>query len=207
MREREVSVKPGLTGSGNVQSGTTGSRRGERGMTLIELLIGITVLAIGMGGVMVLFTTSLMSNNRSKSDTSGTMLAQTVLEKIAAQPANSAATFTVADCNPSGAVTWTIATAGAATPGAGATIDATSGGIDFTQAYSGVTANYKMQYVTCGGNGRQVTYDVRWNVTTITANSRMITVSARPLAMSAGNSKNAALLYAQPVTLRTIGGL
>lgn len=179
-------------------------------MTLIELLIGITVLAIGMAGLMVLFSTAIMNNSRSKGDTSGTMLAQAVLEKIAAQPANSGATFNMTDCNPNGATDWTIATAGAASPGAGATLsDAATGNIDWTNfTYADVPANYKMQFVSCGRGGRQITYEVRWNIQTISARTRLITVSARPSAMaSANNNQSQALLYAQPITLRTIGGL
>src|SRR6266700_6414531 len=128
-------------------------RSAERGISLVELVIAITVLAIGMAGLAVLFSTAIMNNSRSKGDTSGTMLAQTVLETIAAQPANTAATFTLTDCDPSGATNWTVATTGTASPGSGANIDTSTNGIDFTQAYSGVPANYKMQFVACGGGG------------------------------------------------------
>jgi prepilin-type N-terminal cleavage/methylation domain-containing protein len=183
-------------------------KRAEDGFSLIELIIAITVLAIGMAGLGILFSTAIMNNSRSKGDTSGTMLAQTVLEKIAAEPANTAATFTLTDCNPNGATNWTVATAGAASPGSGANINTSTNGIDFTQAYSGVPANYKMQFVACGGGGRQTTYEVRWNIQTISANTRLITVAARPLAAgSAAGSGNQALLFALPVTLRTIGGI
>ncbi len=166
-------------------------RSAERGISLVELVIAITVLAVGMAGLAVLFSTAIMNNSRSKGDTSGTMLTQTVLEKIAAQPANLAANLTVTDCNPAGAVVWPIATTGAASPGAGAAI----------------VGSYKMQYVACGGNGQQTIYDVRWNIQTITANSRLITVSTRPLAATAAGNQNQALLFAPPITLRTIGGL
>jgi Tfp pilus assembly protein PilV len=181
---------------------------GERGISLVELVIAITVLAVGMAGLAVLFSTAIMNNSRSKGDTSGTMLTQTVLEQIAAQPANLVANLTLTDCNTAGATVWPITTTGAASPGAGATINVNTGAIDFTQAYAAVTAGYKMQYVACGNNGRQMTYEVRWNIQTITANTRLITVSARPLAAaSAANNQNQALLFAPPITLRTIGGL
>src|SRR6266849_3298543 len=183
-------------------------KRAEGGFSLVELMIAITVLAIGMAGLAVLFSTAIMNNSRSKGDTSGTMLAQTVLEKIAAEPANTAATFTLTDCNPSGATNWTVATTGTASPGSGANIDTSTNGIDFTQAYSGVPANYKMQFVECGGGGRQTSYEVRWNIQTISANTRLITVAARPLAAaSAAGNGNQALLFALPITLRTIGGI
>jgi hypothetical protein len=183
----------------------------EGGISLIELVIAITVLAVGMAGLAVLFSTAIMNNSRSKGDTSGTMLTQTVLEQIAAQPAATVpppANLSLTDCNPAGAVAWPIATIGAASPGAGATINVNTGAIDFTQAYAAVPANYKMQFVSCGNNGRQVTYEVRWNIQTVTVNTRLITVSARPLAAAnAANNRNQALLFAPPITLRTIGGL
>ena len=181
-------------------------RSAERGISLVELVIAISVLAIGMAGLAVLFSTAIMNNSRSKGDTSGTMLTQTVLEKIAAQPANLVANLTAADCNSAGATVWPIATTGAASPGAGANIDNT-GAIDFTQAYAAVTANYKMLYVACGAGGQQTTYDVRWNIQTISANTRLITVSTRPLAAANAGNQNQALLFAPPITLRTIGGL
>jgi Tfp pilus assembly protein PilV len=176
-------------------------------MSLVELLVGMTILAVGMGSALIMFTTAIMNNGRSRSDTTGTMLAQTVLEKIASQPANSSTTFTVTDCTPGTPVDWTVATAGTATPGNGANIDTTTGGIDFTQSYSAVPNNYKMQFASCARTGQQVVFDVRWNVTTISGSTRLVTVSARPQSMSAGNNRNSAILYAQPVTLRTIGGL
>jgi prepilin-type N-terminal cleavage/methylation domain-containing protein len=177
------------------------------GFSLIELMIAMAVLAVGMSALVGLFITAVMNNGRSKGDTTATMLAQAILEKIAAQPASSAATFTLKDCNPSGGTNWTIATAGAVSPGAGANLDSATMAIDFTQSYSAVASNYKMQFVGCGNNGRQVIYDVRWNVQTIVANrSRVIVVSARP--QSASNATSVSnLMFALPVTLRTVGGL
>jgi hypothetical protein len=96
-----------------------------------------------------------------------------------------------------------IATAGAAAPGAGADLDPNSGAIDFTQSYAAVPTNYKMQFAGCGAGGRQVTYDVRWNVQTVTTFTRLVTVAARP----AGADSNQPTRFAQPVSLRTIGGL
>jgi type IV pilus modification protein PilV len=179
-------------------------RTRQSGMSLIELMIAMTVLVVGMLALMTLVTTAISSNNRSKLDTTGTMLAQTVLEGIAAQPASAGATFSMSDCNPAGAATFTIATAGGASPGAGADIVASTGNIDFTQAFSGVPANYKMQYVTCGVSGAQATYDVRWNVRTLTAFTKMITVSARQLGVSTSGANLP--FFSPPITLRTISG-
>ncbi|HEX6908691.1 MAG TPA: prepilin-type N-terminal cleavage/methylation domain-containing protein [Terriglobales bacterium] len=172
------------------------------GMSMLELMVAMAVLAVGMTAVMALFHTAILTNNRAKVDTSATMLAQTVLEKIAAQPATQNAAISLTDCGAT-PTTWVIATAGAAAPGNGATLDGTSGAIDFTQTYADVPASYKMQFAGCGAGGRQLTFDVRWNVQTVSANTRLITVAARPLAATAGNHP---AQFAQPVTLRTIGG-
>jgi type IV pilus modification protein PilV len=180
----------------------------DQGMSMIELLIAMTVLAVGMGGMVAVFAAAITGNGKAKFDTSGTMLAQTVLERVAAQPANVAANITLQDCNPAGPVNWTIATA----PG-GAAIDAAGvtgppGSIDWVnQAYAAVPANYKMQFVACGNNGRQVTFDVRWNVQTISANARLITVSARPAMASSAVGGNQTKMFSQPITLRGIGGV
>jgi type II secretory pathway pseudopilin PulG len=172
-------------------------------MSMLELVMAMAVLAVGMTAVTGLFQSAVLTNNRAKVDTSATMMAQTVLEKIAAQPANQTATISLADCASTPSI-WVIATAGAAPPGNGADLDASSGGIDFTQHYSAVPDNYKMQFVGCGAGGRQTTFEVRWNVQTVTGNTRLITVAARPLGAAVANRP---VQFAPPVTLRTIGGL
>ncbi|HEX9121374.1 MAG TPA: prepilin-type N-terminal cleavage/methylation domain-containing protein [Terriglobales bacterium] len=182
-------------------------RTRQSGMSLIELMIAMTVLVVGMLALMTLVTTAISSNNRNKLDTTGTMLAQTVLEGIAAQPASAGATFTMSDCNPAGSTTWTIATAGGSAIGAalGADVIASTGNIDFnSQSYSAVTANYKMKYVTCGVSGAQATYDVRWNVRTLTAFTKLVTVSARQLGVSTTGANLP--FFSPPITLRTIAG-
>jgi type IV pilus modification protein PilV len=177
----------------------------QRGMTMIELLIAMTVLAVGMGGMVAVFAAAIAGNGKAKFDTAGTMLAQTVLERIAAQPQNQAGgppIITMQDCNSAGPQNWPIATAAG-----GAALDPNTGNIDWIgQTNAAVPANYKMLFVACGNNGRQVTFDVRWNVQTISANARLITVSARPAAgaTAAGNQPN---VFNQPVTLRSIGGV
>jgi Tfp pilus assembly protein PilV len=156
------------------------------GMSMMELLIGMAVLAVGMTAVTALFHSAILTNNRAKVDTSATMLAQTVLEKIAAQPATQNATISLTDCGGT-PTTWTIATAGAGAPGNGAAVDANSGAIDFTQTYAAVPANYKMLFAGCGAGGRQATFDVRWHVLTVTGNTRLITVAARPIGALGAN--------------------
>jgi Tfp pilus assembly protein PilV len=172
-------------------------------MSLIELMIAMTMLVVGLIGVLALITTAISGNNRNKMDTSATMLAQMVLETIAAQPANLGTTVNITDCNPGTPNTWGIATATANPPGNGPAVDASSGGIDWTVGYSTIATGYKMRYVTCGANGQNVTYDVRWNIQTVNNFSKMITVSARALGART-YSGTMLRFFSPPVTVRTI---
>lgn len=185
-------------------------RKQEAGMTLIELLIALAILAVGLGALTNVLLVSMATDNRNSKDTSSTLLAQMVIEQISAQHPNSNASISITDCAGN---TWTIATAGGASAngGAGATLITSSssagyGGIDQTQAISNITSGYAMQYVDCGGSGNTgvpTTYDVRWNVMTVNANySRLITASARPL----NSTHLGGLTFALPVNLRLVAG-
>ena len=184
----------------------SGKRSGERGSMLIELLISMVVLAIGLGGVLGLLVSSVLTNSKAGKDTTSTMVAEHVLEQISAQPANAAANLTITDCV---GTNWNIATAGAAL-GAGSSVNGGNGAnltangiVDWTQSYANVPANYALNYVSCGSGGRQITYDIRWNVIQMTNYTRMVVVSARP----ANSSSVGGLRYVIPVNLRTIGGM
>lgn len=183
-------------------------RKGESGMTLIELLIALFILAVGLGALTNLLVASMATDNRNSKDTSSTLLAQMVVEQISAQHPNSNASISVTDCAGN---TWTVATTGAASPGAGATVvtsssSASYGSIDQTQAVSAIPAGYSMQYVDCGGAGNTgvpTTYDVRWNVMTVsTSYTRLITASARPLNSTELGGRS----FALPVNLRMVAG-
>ena len=63
-------------------------------------------------------------------------------------------------------------------------------------------SNYAMKFVACGAGGRQSTYDVRWDVITMSTYSRMVVISARTAGTPVGG-----LRYMMPVHLRTIGGM
>jgi prepilin-type N-terminal cleavage/methylation domain-containing protein len=183
--------------------------KAENGMTLIELMIALLILAVGLGGLVNVLVVAMATDNRNSKDTSATLLAQMVIEQISAQHPNSNASIPITDCAGN---SWTIATAGGASPnGAGATLVTNSssagyGGIDQTQAYSNITPNYSMQYVDCGGAGNTgvpTTYDVRWNVMTIDTNyTRLVTASARPLNANALGG----VQFALPVNLRAVAG-
>jgi prepilin-type N-terminal cleavage/methylation domain-containing protein len=166
-------------------------RSRQRGMSLIELMIAMVVLAVGMGGIMVLFVTAIASNNRNKIDTAGTLVAQMTLEQIASRPANQHAPITVTDCAGTSHVVNTAV--------GGAALDANAA-INYTAA---AVAGYRMLYVTCGAGGQQATYDVRWNIQAWGA-TKVITVASR--STGAGQAGATPRLFALPVTLRTIAG-
>jgi len=174
----------------------TGKSRG--GFTLIEMMISMTVMAIGLLGLNVMFVTAMVTNNKNSHDSSATMVSQLVLEQISAQPANSTANITVTDC--AGNSRTIATTPGAATTGAGAPLLA-DGTINQLAAK---VANYSMTYVACApaGSNLQSSYDVRWNVMTVSPDTRLITVSARQL----NGTSLGGLHFALPVNLRSIGG-
>jgi type IV pilus assembly protein PilV len=189
--------------------------RRQAGLSMIELLIAMMVLAVGMMGSMILVRTAIVNNNRNKLDTTSTALAQMVLERIQARPATVNSTFTITDCT---GVVSTINPTPAASPGAGAKIITSSppsgqnvGDIDFTQNFAAVPVGYAMQYTTCGpaagtpgaAAGGQVTYEIRWNVTTMTGFTKLVTVSARKRI----NTASSALpFFSIPFTLRGVAG-
>jgi hypothetical protein len=169
------------------------------------LMLGMLVLGTGLGALTILFAGSMATDTKNSKDTSATLLAQKVIEELSAQNTNSTLAVTLTDCAGN---TWTIpSTQGTAFPGQGAAVNNNPaspfyGGIDFTQSLASVPAGFGMQYVDCNQNGTQTTYDVRWNVMTVSANStRLITASARQLSSTGGG-----LYFSVPVTLRTIGG-
>ena len=193
----------------NRKSLTGKTSRSQAGMTLVELMIALSILAIGMGALTNLLVVAMATDNKNSKDTSATLLAQMIIEQISAQHPNSNAAISITDCT---GTTWSIATTGGASPsGTGATLVTSSttanyGGIDQTQAYSNIPSGYAMKWVDCGGvnnTGNPTTYDVRWNVMTIDTNyTRLVTASARPLNASALGG----LQFAMPVNLRGISG-
>jgi type II secretory pathway pseudopilin PulG len=174
---------------------------------LLELLIAIVVLAIGMGGLIPVLVSSLYSNSKSGSDTTSTMVAEHVLEQISAQPANGTTALAITDC---AGTAWDIETTGAtlgagsggSNGGAGASLTS-DGKIDWGQSYANVPTGYAALYAACGNGGRQMVYDVRWDVITMTSYTRMVIISARP----SGSLTVGGLRYVVPVNLRTIGGM
>jgi type II secretory pathway pseudopilin PulG len=174
----------------------------QSGMTMIEVLFAGGVMVVGFMGLMTLVMAAIASNNRNRMDSTGMMLTTAVLEQVNSTIVGTG-TADLTDCaNPPN--TWTINTAGL--PGAGAGAPLAGGNVDFSQS----TVNgYYMRFVVGGGGSglcaapTQITYDVRWNVTTLPspAATYLVTVSAMPVA-SSGDLK----FFALPVTLRTYVG-
>lgn len=183
-------------------------RNKERGMTLIELMMACLVLAIGMLGSLAMILMAVATNGRNKYDTTGTMLAQMVIEQINTLPTNTTTTqITLTDCTTASHAGQPhamnvvggnvgVPTGAALVPDNDVNKYRRPGDIDFTEATP--PAGYSMTWHSCG----DLNFDVRWNVTQVTERSRLVTVSARQVAFSRNNAN----LYAPPVTLRTISG-
>ena len=187
----------------------------ERGMTMLELMIAMAVLAIGMTGAMGMILAGIQSDSRNKNDTAAVVLDQMILEQFAAYQIYPAAGgfITINDCS-TGATQSHQAGAAAGTAalgGNGATLytagtapfPANVGDIDWTQpAPAFATAGaigYAMNYQTCNGD----TFEVRWNVMQFDTESNIaqLTVSARQIS-AAGN--RVPMLFSVPTTIRTI---
>ena len=191
------------------------ARPGESGLSMLELLIAMTVLAVGMLGSVVMILAGVQSNSRNKNDTTAVVLDQEILEMFATYKNYPTSGFVaINDCGVGVTSVHNASVVQAAGPlGAGATLYTTAtaplpgnvGDIDWTQpspvlATSAVTG-YAMQYQACNGD----TYEVRWNVMEVSPNpsSRisLLTVSSRQTA--AGATHNATL-FATPTTLKTM---
>jgi len=184
----------------------------ESGLTLIELMIAMTVLAVGLAGIMAIVIASLYGNAKNRTDTASTMLSQMVIEQMADVPSTTNTILQVTDC--AGTI-WNINTAAG-----GANLKTTNsfpvwvvGDIDFNvaAAYGAAPGNgYGMAYVSCGTNGSTgLTYDVRWNVQAIagSGNTKRVVVAARvrgTAGTTAGGANN--IYFAIPAQLKTVLG-
>jgi len=169
------------------------------GFTILEMMIASLVLVSGLTACMMLIITAMANDGRSKNDSSATLLSQLTMETISAVPANATTSMTVVDCNPAGAsASHTINTTGSGT-GAGAPLSA--GVIDFSQA---TVSGYSMTYYGCQAStgDRQMLYDVRWNIQTISPDAKLVIVASKPT-----GTPTHANFFAVPVTLKMIVGL
>ena len=157
----------------------------QAGISMIELMIAGVVVVVGFMATLGLVMTAIASNNRNRMDSTGTMIAQAVVENVSSVIVGSG-TDSLTDCAGN---TWTMSSVVG-----GATVSGSA--IDFTQASP--PANYHMDYVVCNV-GSQNTYDVRWNVQQVTSSTYLLTVGVKM--KSAGN--NGSKFFALPVNLRT----
>jgi len=164
----------------------------QNGLTIIELMIAMFVLAVGILGSMSLVIMAINGDFRSKQQSNSTALAQMVTEKIMSIPAYTNPTLILTDCT---GTNFNIATA------AGGGALNSSGDMDFTQAK---VANYNMAYTDCGTANRQMTYDVRWKITAISTYAKLLTVSARLNTVTNGATSGS--VFGPVVTIKTIVG-
>jgi len=158
-------------------------------MSLIELMIAMVVLLVGLVGSMALVALSVGGNGRSRQQGNSTVLAQMITEKISSVPAGTSSLLVVTDC---AGTNFNVSTSVGGAP-------LTAGGdVDYTQA---AVANYQMLYADCGTAGRQLTYDVRWNIQQPSPYTKLLTVSTHK--RSAGNDLK---YFSLPVTIRTLIG-
>jgi Tfp pilus assembly protein PilV len=192
------------------------ARSPQSGMSLIELMIAGFVLTVGMMGSLAMIMIAIQSNSRSKFDSTGTMVAQLVIEHINTMPTNQnrldgtpATYIPVTDCttyHPNGTVnhtakTWQVKIVGGSVgTNVGADLDANKN-IDWTQTYARVPDGYKMLYYSCG----DVVWEARWSIMTISNLTRLVTVSSRQSG-TAGKTPSSGYVFALPVTLRTVSG-
>ncbi|HEY2497149.1 MAG TPA: prepilin-type N-terminal cleavage/methylation domain-containing protein [Candidatus Angelobacter sp.] len=173
-------------------------RRSIQGFTLVELMVAMVVLTVGVLGGMVMVILGMTRDNTNRMDTTATNAAQAVMEQIAAVPANNDTNVIVTDCVPTARTVTTQGSAG----GTGATLLGDgSGNVDFAAA---PVPNYQIPFTVCGNNGMQITYDVRWRITTLPSGGKLVVVAAgHPWT----DNKSRGMAYIAPVTLRTIVGL
>jgi prepilin-type N-terminal cleavage/methylation domain-containing protein len=170
----------------------------SRGFSLIELMIAMSVLAVGLLGGIAVVAVANANNGRSKLHSTAITLAQSTMEKIVAIPRSavgSAAQTKLTDCAGNTFAIETSVPAG----GGPDLIDsgAFAGTIDFSKP---PMDNYSMRYVMCSSAGN-VGYDIRWRIEAgPTPSTQLVTVSAKPL-VTAGAAQ-----LTLPYTLRQLRG-
>ena len=183
----------------------------QRGLSLIELMMALFVLAVGLAGAMVLITTAIAGNNRNKLDTTATLLSQMVLEKILTSgntnlpplvgvpPAQGPPPHfvTITDCTGANFFIYLD-------PG-GPALNAATGEINFAAPPPAI--GYNMNYTVCRAGGQTAVYDVRWNIAAVQGNyMKAVTVAARPTG-AAANRVTKILFFGLPITLRGVSGI
>ena len=172
-------------------------RNSQSGVGLIEVMMAAIILVIAALTSMILVSMSIANNSRNKTDSTQTMLVNSIVEQVTSTIIGSG-TSSLTDCD---GKTWTINTA----PG-GATVADSK--INFSQASP--PADYFMNYsvkTPCASDGEfQAVYDVRWNVQIVGApltptNTFLITVGAQKQGLQRGK-----MLFPPAVNVRLLAG-
>ena len=164
----------------------------QDGLTIIELMIAMVVLAVGILASMSLVIMAINGDFRSKQQSNSVALAQMVTEKIMSIPAYTNPTLTLTDCT---GTNFSVSTAAGGAP------LTSSGDVDYTQAK---VTNYNMAYTDCGTANRQMTYDVRWKIVGLTTYSKLLTVSARLTSVTTNTTSGS--VFGPVVTINTVIG-
>jgi prepilin-type N-terminal cleavage/methylation domain-containing protein len=156
---------------------------GERGFTLMEVLVATVILLVGMVAVAQLVPISLTVSNGNRTGSTALVIEQRMLEQMLNQPLTTA-TCTAPTCPDAQATTWSLGSS--ATPasivGSPVTQVNNSPAIDFSAGqvpgYSMTVADPEDPY---GAN-----YDVRWAVITYVNGAQHVTgrrflISARQI--------------------------
>lgn len=165
------------------------------GMSLLEIMVALSVLMVGVLGSLVFLTMAIGSNFRNRQGSNSTAISQMMVEKIMSVGANQNPTLTINDC--AGNAHNINTAAGGANPFDG------NGNISFTSApgSAGDPVGYNMLFTDCGTGGRQIVYDVRWNVQAPTVDTKLITVSTRM-----NGVVNDQKMFSPAVTVRSLLG-
>jgi prepilin-type N-terminal cleavage/methylation domain-containing protein len=160
-----------------VKAGTkfAGMRNGQRGFTLVEMLIATVIVIVGLVAVAQLVPTSVLLNSNNRNDGTALVFAQREMEALREQPLTS---LTFAD--PLGVTCPVATTCNLGDPtqpkllvGSPVVVNSNSGAlmIDYSAA---TVAGYSFTYID-PNDPFSSTYDVRWAVITVTNSSRVVT--------------------------------
>ena len=176
----------------------TTSKTRQSGVSMIEVMIASLLLVIASLSILTLIAVSIATNNRNRMDSTGTMLAQAVVQQIKATLIGTGqASLTDCDGN-----AWLIDT----NPGGAALMGSS---IDFSE--SAPPTNYHMNFVMkspCESDAvQQDIYDVRWHVEIVgdaegtPTNTYAVFLGARKQNHGEGN-----MFYSFPVNFRVMVG-
>ncbi len=189
----------------NIRVSRLEKQRSSEGFSLLEMMIAVGIMAFAMIAGVAMVVIGIGRNASMRMDTTSANVAQTVLEEIASAKPNVDPTLNITDCAGNNLAITTQA-GGATLAGVPPNLPSLNpGDIDFTVP---AVAGYDVTYVMCGPNGRQVNYEVRWNIQRILDPKlktwgKLVTVAARqPLSVN-----NGTMYYSPPVTLRTVVGM